>query len=267
MEWHYPKTITHAVKLLSAEGMVAHAGGTSLALRRDANPPRGYVDLRLLPLDYLKFESGEVEIGAMRSFADIVADLLEKEPDSILAKSLLSLSPALRNRITIGGSVVLFPPWSDLLGPLVALDAEVVVAGKNAGTYPIAQFAKEMILRERSIVKCVRFKNVGWRSVYVRAARTCFDYSAFNISLLADVKSGQMKDSRVVVSGCKDKFARLFTVEHELNGKKLENIDANRTAMKADADFLPKKIGSPEYQKKLFVVEIERGIEKILKGE
>lgn len=267
ISWHYPKTIAQAAKLLSADGMAAHAGGTSLALRRESNPPRGYVDLALLPLDYIKIESGDVEIGALRSFADTAADLMEKDPDSILAKALLSLPPALRNRITIGGSVVFLPPWSDILGPLVALEAEVILAGKNSGTYPVTQFAKEMILREKSIVKCIRYKNAGWKTVYTRAARTCFDYSAFNISFLAIVKSGKVEESRVVVSGCKDKFARLLTVEHELNGKKIEDVNAGSIAMKADAVFLPKKIGSPEYQKRLFLVELERGIEKLLKGE
>lgn len=252
---------------MSGDGMVAHAGGTSLALRREANPPRGYVDLRLLQLDYLKFSAGEVEIGAMRSFADVVADLSEKEPDSILAKALMSLPPALRNRVTIGGSVALIPPWSDLLGPLVALDAEVVVAGKNAGTYPIAQFAKEPILRDKSLIKCIRYKPAEWKTLYTRAARTCFDYSAFNISFLAIVKSGQVKDSRVVVAGCKDRFVRLTAVENELNGKKAEDIDIARIAMKAEADFLPKKIGTSAYQRRLFQVELERGMEKLLKGE
>ena len=85
-----------------------------------------------------------VELGACTTFADAAAYLESLDGECILAKALGSAaSTPLRNRITMGGSTALFPVWSDLVGPLIALGAEVELTGTNPGLFPVARYVDE----------------------------------------------------------------------------------------------------------------------------
>ena len=95
---------------------------------------RGLVDVGKLGLDYVRIQAGTVRLGAGTTYAGAVRGLAAFDTCHPLVQALGSAATTpLRNRITVGGSVASFPYWSDLMGPLLALEAEVELTGGGRG--------------------------------------------------------------------------------------------------------------------------------------
>jgi CO/xanthine dehydrogenase FAD-binding subunit len=266
LTWYYPESLDEIPDLLGKEGVIPHGGGTGI-LRTNLRRTQGLIDLSHLPLDFFRADNGIVEIGATQSFADVAENMRRIDPESVLTKSLsMAASTPLRNRITIGGSVVFFPMWSDLMGPLIALDAEVDLIGAHEGLYPIERYARDKGLRHGTLVKGVRFVKENWISYHFRATRTHFDYSSFNITLLLKVQdNGRVGDIRIVIVGTKEKCTRLRDVEDYLKGRDVSEIETAGIVERMDVEFYPKSLGSAEYMIHLAGVELERGLEAIFR--
>lgn len=266
IKWYFPQNVEEALGLIKLEGVIPHAGGTAILKSRVIERIRGLVDLKKLPLNYFDEEDGEIKIGAMQTYSDVIENLRRIDPDSILIKALSqAASTPLRNRITVGGSVSYFPIWSDIMGPLIALDAKVTLLGENAGVYDLREFAKDRLLRKNSLIKEVKFKRDSWRSYYFRAVRTSFDYAAFTISILAKKEKNSISDVRIVVIGCVRKFNRLEELERELIGSEVQNLNFHEIVKGINLEFKGKRHGSSEYLNHLFKVELARGLSEIFK--
>jgi CO/xanthine dehydrogenase FAD-binding subunit len=205
------------------------------------------------------------------TFAEVAGRL---ESTHVLARALGGCaSTPLRNRITVGGSVALFPVWSDLMGPLMALEADVHLVGAGQGTVPVSRYVAEPELRRGTLVTGVSFPDRSWSSFYYRDTRTRFDYAAFTVTFLLEKDAGKVLDARIVVIGCRGKFGRLRDLEARLKGMPLGEA-RGETAGALDAGTFPitappfngRKFMSPEYLAHCARVELERGL-KSLVGE
>lgn len=260
LAWYYPRDLEEAILLLQEPGVVPHGGGTGL-LRTGLGHVSGLIDLRYLPVYHFKAQDGVIEIGAGLTFAEAVRRMSALDPDSVLVKSLSrAAATPLRNRITIGGSVAMAPPWSDLLGPLVALEAEVILAGGREQTCPLAEYVADRERRTGALVTAVRVKREPWRSVYFRATATHFDYAAFTITVLAKTNDGLIEDIRLVVVGAKTKVNRLRELEASLIGRPVGGLHVSDLGADLGLEFPAKTIGGPEYVAHLFRVELERAL-------
>lgn len=266
--WHFPTEPAEAVTLLQQTGASVHAGGTGL-LRTGVARYTSLIDLHRLPLRRFEARDGMVELGAMLTFADVVKKMDEVQPDSILVKSLgRAAATPLRNRITIGGSVAMAPPWSSLIGPLLALEAEVVLLGAGGETVSIDRFLEDRALRKGKLVTAVRFKPGEWRPSYHSAAVTRFDYAAFTISALVRLNGGQeIEDARLAVTGSKGRYQRLAKLEETLIGRKAGDLgNLSQLLAGANVEFARKSVGSAEYVRHLFQVELERTLLQAIEG-
>jgi xanthine dehydrogenase YagS FAD-binding subunit len=105
-----PGTLTEAVKLLSAPGARAHAGGTDLlGCLRDEVFRAGTV-VSLTKIDELRgmaaSADGGLRIGALTTVAELAAHAAIKERYAALAQAAsVVASPQLRNQGTIGGNL------------------------------------------------------------------------------------------------------------------------------------------------------------------
>ena len=119
--FHRPGDLPAASSRLEALGKkaAALAGGTSLVLRRWAGIEH-LVDLSSLGLDQLLPH----RIGAMVTLSQLEY-YKESNPALDLLKSAAAraASELLRNQATVGGSALICCRWSDLLAPLLALNA------------------------------------------------------------------------------------------------------------------------------------------------
>jgi len=184
INWYYPNSPAEASTLMLRGKTILHAGSTGLR-GRDIPSGTSLLDLSKAGLSNCTIKPAAITLGAMCTYADVVKALQEKIPDHILVKSLKpAANTPLRNRITVGGSVAFFPPWSDLMGPLLALDATVVLAGKNEGEYPIAAFIEKKELREQSLITSIKIPAGEWLAAHHREIRSVSDMPAFTITLL-----------------------------------------------------------------------------------
>lgn len=141
------QTLDEALELLSAhKDAIPVAGGTDVLIKVRERKIRQASLVSILAIDELKHitadPSGTIRIGAGCSFTQITEDPLILEKLPMLAAACRQVgSPQIRNVATIGGNICNGAVSADSVGPLYALDAELVLRSKN-GTrvLPIREF-------------------------------------------------------------------------------------------------------------------------------
>lgn len=270
--WYIPSTLEEVPELLKKEGVFVHGGGTAL-LRSNLARVEGLIDLKTLPLNYCREREGVIEIGAGCTYSQIIEVLQKIDSHNILISALSgAASTPLKNRITLGGSIAFFPVWSDLIGPLLALEAEVTLIGSNKGSFPLVEYLKKREIRNRSLITGISFKKRELNSYYFRQSRTRFDYSAVSISILVkksasgSLSTSTIEEAAIVIVGCRNKFTRLSSLEDSLKGCSPADVKLKDIAGSLEVEFAVKKNYSPEYLKHLAAVEMERGLKAVLRS-
>ena len=262
LRWHYPTSTEGAVSLLN-DNIKPHAGGTGI-LRVKSSSIKGFVELsKIKELKIFGEHNDYYEIGSMLSFADVCKNIVNK--DFILCLSLnLAASTLLRNRITIGGSIADAPPWSDLLGPLMVLDAKVFLKGKNEGEYSVESILQDKKLLNKSIITKVIAPKKYQKYGFYRCVRVNFDYASFTISVGANLDNDKFTDLSIVVFGNKKRYKKLVDLASQLLDKKLEKETVYKLAESEDLEFAADEKGSGEYLKELFKVNLYRQLKSII---
>lgn len=130
-----PRALEEAFDLLERPGAKALAGGQSLipALNMRLSAPEVLVDIGGLPgMRGISLEQGVVRIGGLTTHAEIERSEDIRKHVPLLAEAARHIAhPAIRNRGTIGGSIAHADPAAEYPACLVALDAAVVVVGRD----------------------------------------------------------------------------------------------------------------------------------------
>ena len=129
------RSVDDAIRLLGEHKGEAKllAGGQSLiaTLNMRLSNPSLLVDINgVAGLDGISVKNGMVEIGAMTRHVTLErsSDIAKHAP--LIARAMPHIAhPAIRNRGTIGGSLAYADPAAELPACLVALDAEIDIAG------------------------------------------------------------------------------------------------------------------------------------------
>ena len=268
IRWYYPESLEQVPELLGLEGVVPHGGGTGILLG-GLNQIKGLIDLGRLELKSFHRGGGEIVLGAALSYTEAAEALAAEGPPHILSRSLSSAATQpLRNRITLGGSIALFPYWSDLMGPLLALDAELTLVGKNGGARRVGEYVKNRELRQGTLIASVSLEDISWQGVYYRHTRTLADRPAFGITALGRGTSRRLEEARIVVVGCSGRYRRLTSIEEHLQGLDFPDEPA-AAAAEALSGFeleFPARMGfSAEYLQAAARVELERALAVLLR--
>src|SRR4051794_30846521 len=133
---HYlqPQTLSDALALLAEHAGNARivAGGTDVVveLSRGIKPTATLIDITAIPgLRQIELQDGIVSLGALTTHNDVVSSRLCRERALPLAQACWEVgAPQLRTRGTVAGNLVTASPANDTITPLVALDADVVLA-------------------------------------------------------------------------------------------------------------------------------------------
>jgi carbon-monoxide dehydrogenase medium subunit len=142
-----PHSVDEAVEFLAARPDEAKvlAGGQSLmpVINMRLARPGYLVDLsRVDDLDYIGDQNGDVRIGAMTTQRTLLdsSDIAARCPLMTSALPWIGHT-AIRQRGTLGGSLVHHDPSAELPAVAVALDAEIVLRGPNGErTVPASEF-------------------------------------------------------------------------------------------------------------------------------
>jgi aerobic carbon-monoxide dehydrogenase medium subunit len=134
-DYKRPATVDEAIALLAQHGDDAKvlAGGHSLipAMKLRLARPKVVVDIgRIATLSYVREQAGGIAIGAMTTHQEIVSSRLLRDKSPLLAETAGHIGDMqVRNKGTIGGSLAHADPAADYPAAILALDAEIEVAG------------------------------------------------------------------------------------------------------------------------------------------
>ena len=137
-DYYEPKTLAEALSLLAQFGDTAKplAGGQSLVpmMNMRLARPGQLVDLnRLGELDYLKVENGQLRIGAMTRQRTLERSKIVAEGWPLLQEAARYIGHVqIRNRGTVGGSLVHAYPSAELPVVMTALEATLVLRSEKS---------------------------------------------------------------------------------------------------------------------------------------
>jgi CO/xanthine dehydrogenase FAD-binding subunit len=265
IQWYFPNELDEVPEILAREAVIPHSGGTGI-LWGGMTRIRGLMDLSRLELKFCRSRDGTIELGAALSYSETAAALAES--GHLLARSLsAAATEPLRNRISLGGGISMFPYWSDLLGPLLALEAEISLAGAKSGTWALEEYLQNRDLRQNTLITSIRLPDQPWRGAYYRHTRTTTDRPAFSITVLLRRSSRRIEEIRVLVVGCSGRYRRLTGVEKVLEGSEVRSDGSElleEAAARLDIDF-PARMGfSAGYLKACAPIELKRTIASAL---
>jgi carbon-monoxide dehydrogenase medium subunit len=273
-----PATLEEAQGALAADpDAKVLAGGQSLiallALRMTY--PTTLVDLRRVPgLTGVATDDGVVRIGAMtrQRAAERDATLTERVP--LLVEALAHVAhPQIRNRGTVGGSVVHADPAAELPAVFLALDGRVHATSAR-GTRAIGAdgfFAGFLMtaLEPDEIVTAVELPAAPARTgaACAEVARRHGDYAlAGAVAQVTRGGDGSVSGARAALLGVADRPVRLHEVEQALLGSTGDDAAVRAAAAAADRGWSP--VDDPqlsaEYRVHLARVVTRRALEQAM---
>jgi CO/xanthine dehydrogenase FAD-binding subunit len=252
INWYFPATAKEAVNLIRKNGIILHGGGTKILEPQPRSSIKGLVDTAGLGLKYIKVKGSTIHIGSGATFADVAEYSRNNNRMAALGSSLSQgASTPLRNRITIGGSIKDFPIWSSLYAPLLALDAQIAIAGERSGVYPLEMYASSSLIKSKHLVLELRVaekRDVVCKSTTFHVLR--FEYPLFCLSAALTLKRNVVRGTRIFITGVKKRYARLKTTEDYLAGKTLTEDTAAEASRRASFAFVPDYKFSAEYKER-----------------
>jgi aerobic carbon-monoxide dehydrogenase medium subunit len=225
-----PSTVEEAVAALGAAGEDAKilAGGQSLlpVLRMRMADPQVIVDLGRIPdLRGVREEGDSLVVGAMATHYEVQRDSLINQHASLIALATHTVAdPQVRHRGTFGGSLAHADPAGDLPAPVLALDAEMVVAGPNGRrVVPAAEFFVDFFttaLQPGELLVEVRLpKFTGWSAHYEKFNRVAQAWSMVGVAAAVRVDGGTIAEARVGLTNMGPTPIRASGVEQALVGR------------------------------------------------
>ncbi len=264
MDFHYPKNVGEAVKLLEKQGGIAVAGGTAFV----AGPRAEHlVDLTSLGLNYVKKKGTEVLVGATTTIAELEeSPAVEPIASGIIRAACRQLADTpLRNMITVGGNLACMHFWANLPPVMMVLEASVKLSGKRERIIPSEELFKTGLLKGEFISEIIIPKNQDrGKGEFVKFSRTKNDYSLITIAAYSELSGGNVSNLRVAASGlCRP--TRLKDLERELNGKRLtpDLLDHAVELEASEIKMLKSFVYSEEYKREILGTLLKRAIEKV----
>lgn len=247
-EYHAPKTVAEAVGLLAQYGddCKVLAGGHSLlpAMKLRLTQIPMIVDIgRISDLSYIKIDSGTIRIGAMMTHGAIATSADIQQHCPLLAECGAQVGDQqVRNRGTIGGSLVHADPAADWPAAILALDAELVL--KNASGERVVKavdFFVDMLTTEvqaNELLTEIRVPIPAQpkASAYLKVAQAASGFAVVGVAAQLEMDNGKVKSVSIGVTGLAPKAYRASSVEAALTGTTLDDTTLSAAAAKADAD-------------------------------
>lgn len=267
-------SVDEAISMLQQHGDEAKllAGGHSLlpAMKLRLNQPGILIDIGRIPeLRYISNKGDHIAIGAGTTHDDIAnSDAfgggLAMYPE---AASLIG-DNQVRNKGTLGGSLVHADPAADWPAVIIASNATIVVKGPNgerhiAGADFFTGFY-ETALAEDEILTEVRVPvpAAGTKSAYAKFMQPASRFAIVGCAAMITASGGTCSGASIALTGVGDAAYKANKVEDALKGKSLDSSNIQSAAAHAadGAMVMSDHFASEEYRKHLATVFTGRAI-------
>ena len=242
------RSLAEVIELMEAHGESAKllAGGQSLlaALNMRLSAPELLIDIsRLTELSGVRLRGNTVTIGALTTHSAIERSPEIRKQLPLLAQAAPHIAhPAIRNVGTIGGSLALADPAAEWPACCVALDAQIVVQGKE-GERKIAarEFFKGLYataLRSNEILTRIEIPvgRAEHRSAFVELAQRRGDYAIVGLAATAKVARGTLSDVCLAYFGVGSAPVLARKAMAAMEGKRAGDAAAAAKALEQDLD-------------------------------
>jgi carbon-monoxide dehydrogenase medium subunit len=229
-----PQTVDEALSALAEHGADAKvlAGGQSLLplMKFRLANPKLLVDLaKISALSGIRKQDDNVVIGALTTHYQIeISDLLKKSCPLLPQIARVIGDVQVRNRGTIGGSIVHADPAADWPAAMLALRAELRVRGRGGERVLSAEefFLGPMMtaIEPTEILTEIRVPLASRRSAaaYQKMAQQASGFAIVGVAVsLKPGVAGKCEEIGIGVTGLSDKPFRAEAVEERLRGNKL----------------------------------------------
>ena len=271
-DYQRPTSLAEAISLLAQnEDAKVLAGGHSLipAMKLRLAQPNTIVDIgRIAELSYIREQDGKIAIGAMTTHFEIESSALLRERCPLLPEVARQIGDAqVRNKGTLGGSLVHADPAADWPAAVLALDADFDVAGPNGRrTVRSADFFVDMMqsaVQQNEILCEIRLPLTPKSVAYVKFAQKASGFAIAGVAALVDKRN---KTVAVGITGIAPKAYRARAVEHALRGKGLTREAIREAAAKVIEEVEPLNDihASAEFRAHLAQVNCRRALELAL---
>ncbi|HKV90974.1 MAG TPA: xanthine dehydrogenase family protein subunit M [Candidatus Angelobacter sp.] len=269
------KTLDDAISLLGKykDDAKILAGGHSLlpAMKLRLMQPKVLIDLsRIKDLSYIKEEGGQVRIGAMTTHFQVETSDLLRRACPLLPETASHLGDMqVRNKGTIGGSLVHSDPAADWPAAILALDAELVAKGaKGDRVIKAADFFVEMLttaLDPGEVLREIRIPAAKGKpgQAYVKVRHPASGFAVVGVAVNLSIDGGKCQSAGLGITGVSPKAYRAAKVESALKGNALDakTLSAAATHATDGVDVNSDLYASADYRKQLAAVYTRRALE------
>ena len=251
-EYIAPSCLEDALKIKQEKGADARviAGGTDLILRmRDRLLAPGIlVDLRQFSLDKITSHNDEIHLGASVTLSQLLhSSEIATEFPALLEACRPFAGPPIRNRGTLGGNIVNASPAADLVPPLMAYDASIVLSSSSGDrVMPLTEFLTgpgQTVMRPDEILTEVRIPLVPPATVasFTKLGqRRSMAISIVNLGIRVTLAAtGVVIDARIVLGSVAPTVVRAIAAEGILEGNKISTELIEQAANKASEEISP----------------------------
>jgi CO/xanthine dehydrogenase FAD-binding subunit len=250
-EYHDPVTVDEALGLLAHLGDEAKvlAGGQSLVplLNFRLARPDHIVDVNgIAELDVMRVDNGVLRVGALTRQAALEHSITVAEAVPLLPEAIRYVGHAqIRNRGTVGGSVVHADPAAELPAALAALEARfhvrsarghrVVEAPELFVTHLTTSLRPDELLTEIE----VPVPPPGTAAAFVEFARRHGDFALGGAAVVVTASGGVVTRARIGLLSAADTPVRAVAAEEALVGRALDEDAAREVSRLATQGLAP----------------------------
>jgi len=276
-EYHAPTNLNEAIALLSAHGDNARplAGGTDLVVQMKESAtkfpmPSHIVSLLRVPeLGGIEFsEDHGLRIGAGATMAEVAESPIIRERYTGIAEgAALVGSYQTMNMATAGGNLCNAAPSADIAPPLLAFEAEAVIAGPGGRrSVSLEEFfvapGKTVLAADELLAEVrVPTPQAGTGSAYARhTPRKQMDIAVVGVGVALTLADGRIERARIALGAVAPTPVRARAAETALEGQSVWDELFARVAEIAAGECRPISDvrGSAEFRRHIVRVTTER---------
>ncbi len=227
-DYQRPRTLDEAVALLVQHGADAKilAGGHSLipAMKLRLAQPKTIIDIGRIPeMNAIREEKRIIAIGACTTHYQIESSALLGAKCPLLPELAAQIGDVqVRNRGTLGGSLAHADPAGDWPAAMLALEADLELAGPGGRrTVKALDFFVDMMqtaLQPDELLCAIRLPVTSKSVAYLKFAQKASGFAIAGVAAWVDKTKRRV---RVGVSGVAPKPYRALNVENALEGQAL----------------------------------------------
>jgi aerobic carbon-monoxide dehydrogenase medium subunit len=275
-EYAAPRSLDEAVRLLSGtEGAKVLGGGMSLipALKHRLAAAPLLVDLgRIAGLDAISVAGGRIRIGGRATHAAVMRHPELARVHVFAETGEVLADPQVRNRGTLGGSLVHADPAADWPAVFLALGGEAtLVSAKGSRSVGADDFFQSLMtsaVQEGEILSEVSFPLPGAKTgtAYTKLRQPASGFAIVGVAACVRAeRTGVIDDARIGVTGVNGVPFRARSLEARLCGKAVSGPALRAfCAEVAEAEPLDDLHASADYRRHLLGIYAARTIERAI---